>query len=77
MEYLTDQNGKIHELIPVKNGRVRLQSKDFPDIGNTYTKKFIESAIQGGLLLRVKDDLPKDTNVLKVYRELGKLNENR
>lgn len=54
MKLLKDTTGVVYELFDQPNGKVRLQGQQHGEIAGDYSKAFIESAIQGGVLTPVE-----------------------
>ena len=56
MKTLIDKTGASYNLIDLDNGKVKLQSKSYPeDSQGVYRREFIESAIETGVLTEVKE----------------------
>ncbi len=54
MKLFKDTTGVVYELSVQPNGKVRLQCKQHGEIAHDYSKPFIESAIQSGVLTPVE-----------------------
>jgi len=56
MTTLIDKTGTQYDLIDLGNGKVKLQSKSYPeDSQSVYRREFIESAIEAGVLTETKE----------------------
>jgi len=56
MTTLIDKTGTQYDLIDLGNEKVKLQSKSYPeDSQGVYRREFIESAIEAGVLIEVKE----------------------
>ncbi len=54
MKLLKDTAGILYELFDQPNGKVRLQCQRHGENAHDYSKSFIESAIQAGMLTPIE-----------------------